>query len=377
MKKIASTLIIVAVLLAVGCSPKNATEAASPAGAADTLDKPVVYATIYPIYALVDAVGGDLIDLRPVVPFGVDPHDFEPSAKLIANLERANVIFYNGLAMEPWLDRMLDHFVDNGVTLINLSEVIEPIAFSGHDCDADRQEKCTEGHDVDREEKCAEGHDVDHEEKCAEGHDADREEKCTEGHNAAHAADHAANRGHEGHQHGNFDPHIWQDPLNAMAMVDTIFTALNENCPPQNETQLLVNYKATKQKLTALDESYRAALDGLARREIVVGHAAFGYLCHRYALQQIAVAGLSTHDEPSAALIAQIADLSKKHGIKVVFYDELGSDKLARVIADEIGVALKPLNPIGVITTEQLESGEDYFTLMEQNLQAIQAALTN
>ncbi|PID79881.1 MAG: hypothetical protein CSB19_01595 [Clostridiales bacterium] len=370
MKTKVFTVLLLIVLLLAGCSSSGAADSDVQSRDANAPNEPVVYTTIYPVYALTEAVAGNVVEVRVALPFGVDPHDFEPSAKLIGEMSKADVVFYNGLAMEPWLERAYDSFVDNGVMMINLSEAVEPIPFSGH---ISHDEDCDETHDANHAEKCGAAHDADHAEKCDAAHDADHAEK----HHEEHDADHVVNHDHEGHQHGNLDPHIWQDPLNAMAMVDTIYATLNEKCSPQSEAQLLANYKATKRKLTALDESYRTALDGLARREIVVGHAAFGYLCHRYELQQIAVAGLSTHDEPSAALIAQIADLSEEHGVKVVFYDALGSDKLAKVVADEIGVALKPLNPIGVITTEQLESGEDYFTLMEENLQAIRAALTN
>ncbi len=339
MKKLALTLTLILVLLVAGCSAENAPDAATPTGGDETLDKPVVYATIYPVYALVDAVGGDLIELEPVVPFGVDPHDFEPSAKLIAKLEVADVIFYNGLAMEPWLERAEQQLVEKGVKLVNLSEVVECIAFAGH------------------HEHGAAGHDEDHAATCGEKHGAGDD--------------------HAGHQHGNVDPHVWQDPLNAIAMVEAIGDALYDVCSVSQKTQLSNNRAAAIDALTDIDRAYQRALKGVARRELVVGHAAFGYLCHRYDLEQIAVAGLSTHDEPSAALLAEIADLSRERGVTVVFYDALGSDKLAAVIAEEVGVALKPLNPIGAISTEQLAAGEDYFSLMEKNLKAIEAALTN
>ncbi len=329
------------ILATVGCASPKSTDNQADLGNTtvnEQSDKPVVYATIYPVYALTDAVGGDLINLNSAIPFGVDPHDFEPSAKLIANLEKADIIFYNGLAMEPWLEKMKLQLEERGVKLVNLSEVVEPIAYN-HDA------YNHDGHDKEV------GHD-DHEE-----HD----EK----------SDHDS----RGHQHGDYDPHIWLDPVNATAMVQYIYETLREQLQEEGEGPLFDNYNAVNKELYVLDDNYHAVLKRAERRELVVGHAAFGYLCHRYKLEQIAIAGLSTHDEPSAALLAEISDLAKEHDVKVIFYDTTGSDKLAKVIAEEIGVELKPLNPLGTLTNEQYAAGEDYFSLMRQNLSALIAAL--
>ncbi len=340
MKKFISLLLIVLIIVSsVGCANnsvdgQNSTPIEK---VAEKSDKPLVYATIYPVYALTQAVGGDLINLEAAVPFGVDPHDFEPSAKLIANLEKADIIFYNGLAMEPWLDKIKGQLEDKGIKVINLSEVVELITFDhnyGHDDNEDQQNH----NDKD-----------DHDNK--DNHDSDA------------------------HEHGDYDPHIWLDPVNATAMVKYIYETLREALQEEGEGPLFDNYNAVNKELYVIDDNYHAVLKWAERRELVVGHAAFGYLCHRYNLEQIAIAGLSSHDEPSAALLAEISDLAKEHDVKVIFYDATGSDKLAKVIAEEIGVELKPLNPLGTLTNEQYAAGEDYFSLMRQNLSALIAAL--
>ncbi len=340
MKKIISLLLIVLIVVSsVGCASDlvDGQNSTTTNNVAEKSDKPLVYATIYPVYALTQAVGGDLINLEAAVPFGVDPHDFKPSAKLIGVLEEADIIFYNGLAMEPWLDKIKGQLEDKGVKLVNLSEVVELITFD---------------------------HDYDHEDHDNHQNHSDKDDH-----------DNKDNHDSDAHEHGDYDPHIWLDPVNATAMVQSIYETLREALQEEGEGPLFDNYNAVKKELYVIDDNYQAVLKWAERRELVVGHAAFGYLCHRYKLKQIAIAGLSTHDEPSAALLAEISDLAKEHDVKVIFYDATGSDKLAKVIAEEIGVELKPLNPLGTLTNEQYAAGEDYFSLMRQNLSSLIAAL--
>ena len=52
--------------------------AAGPSGAAD---RPKVVATTVQITALTTAVAGDLVELKGIIPAGVDPHEFEPDGQ--------------------------------------------------------------------------------------------------------------------------------------------------------------------------------------------------------------------------------------------------------------------------------------------------------
>ena len=67
-----------------------------------TSGKPVVAATIFPLYDFARAVGGSAIDLSLLVPPGADPHDFEPTPGDIAKIADADVFVSAGNAMDPW-----------------------------------------------------------------------------------------------------------------------------------------------------------------------------------------------------------------------------------------------------------------------------------
>ena len=72
-----------------------------------TPDRITVIASFYPLYEFTRRVGGDQVNVRSLVPTGVEPHDWEPSPRDLADLSQADVFVYNGAGLEPWVDRVL------------------------------------------------------------------------------------------------------------------------------------------------------------------------------------------------------------------------------------------------------------------------------
>lgn len=95
-----SMLLILLSLTVFGCSNQDS----SPTNA--SVQKPQVYATFYPMYFLTEKIGGDKIQVNTLIPPGVEPHDWEPSPKTLANLSEASLLVANGLDMEPWLEEL-------------------------------------------------------------------------------------------------------------------------------------------------------------------------------------------------------------------------------------------------------------------------------
>ena len=176
------------------------------------------------------------------------------------------------------------------------------------------------------------------------------------------------------HDHGQFDPHVWLDPVNAGKMAENIKDALVQ-ADEGNREYYEANYREFTDKLKALDKRYREELINFNRREIVVSHAAFGYLTKRYGLEQIAVKGITSQEEPGAAKMAEITKLLREKQIKYVFFETLTSPKLSEVLAREVGADTAVLNPIGGLTQEEIRSGMDYISVMEENLAALKMAL--
>jgi zinc transport system substrate-binding protein len=161
------------------------------------------------------------------------------------------------------------------------------------------------------------------------------------------------------------DPHVWLDPLRYAEMADRIGRALGR---PKRAA-------AIRARLQSLDREYEDGLARCERSEIVTSHAAFGYLAERYGLEQIAITGLSPEAEPTPRELEHVVEEVRAHGATTVFFETLVSPRLAETVARETGAKTAVLDPLEGLTEDELARGEDYFTVMRANLEALRQAL--
>lgn len=170
------------------------------------------------------------------------------------------------------------------------------------------------------------------------------------------------------------DPHVWLDPARFEKVVEEVAGALSE-ADPANEATYGSNAEAYVAGLATLDEEFRTGLSDCERTTIVTSHEAFGYLADSYGLTEVAIAGLSPEAEPDAQQIAELLDLVEQQGVTTIFAEELVSPKVAETLADEAGIEVDVLDPLESLTDEQVEAGEDYVSVMRENLDRLRAAL--
>ncbi len=170
------------------------------------------------------------------------------------------------------------------------------------------------------------------------------------------------------------DPHIWLDPKNAVIMLENIKKALCE-ADPQHEEIYVSNYEKYKEKLLQLDDAYKTAMAQVSRHDIVVSHASFGYLCAAYGLNQTAIEGLMADSEPDPATMTKIISFMKEQNIQFIFDEELVNNKVVDTIAKETGATVEILDPVEGLSQERIDAGEEYFSIMEKNLELLKQAL--
>ena len=315
---LAMTALVSATMLS-GCTRAAAPNPAAKADAMESKKMLKVMASFYPMYDFAAKIGGDKAEVITLVPSGTEPHDWEPAAADIRNLEEADLFIYSGAGMEHWVDDVLASLDNKNLISVEASKGVA----------------------------LRDGHSHSHEEEEGAG---------------------------EPEEEGPYDPHVWLSPLNAEKEMENIKNAYIK-ADPDNRDYYEANYELYASRFADLNQKFKDTLSSLPNKDIVVSHEAFGYLCDAYGLNQVGIEGLSPDSEPSPARMAEIIDFVRANHVRVIFFEELVSPKVAETIAKETGSSVQVLNPLEGLSDEELESGADYFSVMEENLKRLEAAL--
>lgn len=94
-----------------------------------------VVTSIYPMYDFVTKIGGDRVEVKNLVPAGVEPHDFELSTGDMVLLQSADLFVYNGAGMEHFIDKTMDAVSDKNLVVCEAAKEIEPLVAEDGDMD--------------------------------------------------------------------------------------------------------------------------------------------------------------------------------------------------------------------------------------------------
>ncbi|SUP40213.1 metal ABC transporter solute-binding protein, Zn/Mn family [Veillonella criceti] len=301
-----------------------------------------VVTTVYPAYDIAKQVGGDKVNVTMLVPPGTEPHDWEPTVNDLKAVGKAKLFIYNGAGLEP-TEKLLAADIIKEAKPVELSSVVDvlPSATTSLDSETEAMHHSHEGNG-------------------AEAHHHELGAKPIAGE-------------HE-HHHDTVDPHVWLNPMNVAKEVDLVVKAFSE-ADPANKEYYEANGKAYKEKLIALDTAYHTFASQVATKELVVTHEAFGYLAKQYGFTQLGIMGVAPDAEPTPERMASIISFVKAHKVQAIFSEALVNPKLANAIAGETGAKVYMLNPVEGLTEEQMKAGENYLTIMTQNLTVLREAL--
>jgi zinc transport system substrate-binding protein len=161
------------------------------------------------------------------------------------------------------------------------------------------------------------------------------------------------------------DPHVWLDPVRFSQVVERLGRILGRP----------VAARRLRAALAELDTLYRESLSNCVRRTFVTTHAAFGHLAKRYGLTQLSLAGATPESEPGPREVERLISEVEETGAPVVFAEPLVSDDVAATVARGANVELSLLDPLEGLSDEQVEAGDDYASVMLDNLNALTKAL--
>lgn len=95
--------------------------------------KIVAITSFYPIYKFTKNVGGSRVEVTQLIPFGIEPHDWEPTVKDLQKMQSADLIIINGIGFENWANDFASTNTDviivdtsKGITNDNLINQADP-----------------------------------------------------------------------------------------------------------------------------------------------------------------------------------------------------------------------------------------------------------
>ncbi|KGX92388.1 adhesin [Pontibacillus halophilus JSM 076056 = DSM 19796] len=340
-------------LVLVACSGAEETSSNDEAsGDSSNEDKLKIYTTIYPLLYFTEQIGGETVDVESILPPGSDAHTYEPTSKEMVELAGADLFMMNGAELEPYASSMADALKKEEVEILEASKDIELIAHNHH---SEHEEGNDHSEEHDHGEESVHTEDHEHE----EGHDEESH------HDSNHNDEESS---HEGHHHGDEDPHIWLDPVRAKEMAANVKEQL-VSLNPEDSSVYEQNYESLVNRLDELNQMYEDKLQNLSDKKFIVSHAAYGYWENAYGVEQIPVSGLSPSEVPSQKSLERVIEEAKANNLEYIYFEQNVTDRVANVIKDELDAKPIDLHNLSVLTTEDIEQDEDYFTIMERNLE--------
>lgn len=288
------------------------------AGSSNAMAAPNVVVSIKPIHSLVAAIMQGVGEPQLIVDGGASPHTFSLKPSNAKAIEGADIVFWVGHGLEAFLEKPLE-------SLASKAEVVELDDAPGLEKLKFREGGPFEAHDHGDEEA---GHD-----HVEEGHD---------------------------HDHGEYDMHLWLDPLNAKATAAEIEKTLLA-ADPANAAAYQENARKLMENLDALNTEITTTIAPIKDKPFVVFHDAYQYFEHRYGVKTAGSITVSPETMPGAERIKQIHAKVTELGATCVFAEPQFEPKLVRVVTEGTKAKSGTLDP----EAATLDAGPDlYFQLM-------------
>ena len=290
-------------------------------------DVPKVAVDIAPVHSLVSKVMNGLGSPTLIIPPEASPHEYQLRPSEAKALQEANLVFWIGEDLTPWLEKALSTLA-KGASVTTLLEVdgIELLDF--------------------REGALFEEHDHD-------DHDDDGHKK------------HAKKDDHDDHAHGKHDPHAWLSPGIAKVWLNVIAAKLSE-ADPKNAGTYFTNANSSREELDALSEEVTKILDSVREEKFVVFHDAYQYFEKHFNISTSGAISLSDASDPSPARLKEIQERIANESIHCVLAEPQFNDGIVKAIVAGTDANTVVIDPLGV----GLEVGPSFYNNLIRNLGA-------
>ena len=198
----------------------------------------------------------------------------------------------------------------------------------------------------------------------ADHHDHDHEKHAKKEHD-----DHD---GHDDHGHGEFDPHVWLDPVNAKAIVHEIEEALVK-ADPEHASRYKANAHKMMDQLDSLVAELSDQLEPVHEKGFIVFHDAYQYFEQRFDVAAIGSITVSPEVMPGAERVSELREKISDLSATCVFSEPQFEPKLVETLVDGTGARTGVLDPLGAT----LVKGPDlYFQLLRNMASSLRKCLS-
>jgi ABC-type Zn uptake system ZnuABC Zn-binding protein ZnuA len=274
-----------------------------------------VVTTVAPITDMARQVGGRGIDLRGLVPEGVNSHTFQPTPRDVQYLAAADLIILNGLHLEVPVEKLARSSGKPDVTILKL----------GH-------------HTISRDAWVFDG-------------------------SFPEAL-------------GQPNPHLWLNVAYAMTYV-TLMRDHLETLDPEHQTLYQRNATQYLDRLQRLDRCIAAAIETIPPRHrvLLTYHDSWPYFARRYGLTVLGAVQPANFFEPSPREVARIIDQIRQTQLPAIFGSEVFPSPVLAKIAAATGVRYVTRLRDDALPGKPGEARHSYIGMMLENVTTMVEAL--
>ena len=271
-------------------------------GSSAIADVPNVSVDIAPLHSLVASVMNGVGVPNLIIPPGSSPHDHQLRPSEAKAMQDANIVFWMGEELTPWMENAVKTLSSNAsVTKFLENDKTSLLEF--------------------REGALFEAHDHDDE------HDDDDEE-------------------HDEQGHGSHDPHAWLSPNNAKAWLDVIAAQLS-SYDTENAGVYFTNAASAKSEIEMMIAEINLALDPIRGGKFIVFHDAYQYFENDFDFQASGAISIGDASDPSPARIAKIQKRIRDEEINCVLAEPQFKANLVQTVMEGSQANTNVIDPLG------------------------------
>ena len=283
-----------------------------------------VVTSIKPIHSLVSYIMEGVGSPDLIVDGYNSPHGFSLKPSHAKMLQEADIVIYVGEGLEEFLEKPLESLAQNAVKFELLKQSgMKKLKF--------RERNIFEGHDDHDDHGHGKNKKDDHDDH-DHGKKAKKEDHDNHGHD-----DH-------GHGHGEFDPHIWLDPVNAKIIVKKVTNQLSK-LDKENSSTYKSNSKKALKKIDNLIKQVKSDINKDAK--VVVFHDAYQYFEKRFDVNIIGALTVNTDVLPGAEQLAEIREVIDHEQVTCVLSEPQFNPDIVKTIANDTNINMGVLDPLG------------------------------